>query len=1066
MTDDAGSHDAPFADLRRHLGDALLAGLDPERAIVMLWSLDGERIFAASRAAIRFFGGFASEDLTGRRFGPALPSTTRIAEISRRLDNDEQPRAERIRFFIGSRSDLLSCVCRRIATENGDEALLVIANDPRSVGRSPELMPGLLAARPAAPDTAASKAMVDAEPSAVEAPPTPLPIALKSRAPLPRRPVRFVFETDAAGRIAQLSPQLAEIVGAERATLVGRTFAEVGGALGVSGAEAVTSRLDRGEGWQGVALEWPVGTTSLRVPVELSGLPLYDAERRPRGFRGFGVIRLDTVSEEKLSEAERRPDAVAEPALLPGVTEPPAEERTAAPAIAASGPEPSNIVALGSARTQPPASQPAASQRLPTPEGANENAPATTVSGPPAAPRPATPAEETEKRLSTTDRNAFREIARALGARLADDMPEPPGATRRNARVETLPAPAIVAPPATAVVEPPAPPAAMSEASAGLVTRQAATQAEPAGQDLAETSAVDLKPGVAVVADTAAEPKPDEFAEPEFSEPEFADPQFAEHEPAEHEPVEPSPAETMDTGTADAILDQLPIGILVTGGSDVLFLNRTLLDLLGQEDIAAVRDLGAPSVFFDKLPEINAAGIERRSLMLADGSRTDVIAHAQAIDWHGTPATLVSIRSAALPHPAPSENAGVQAADPAPVPLANPAPAPDLSLLESRAVDLQQRLRSVEAEREEFRAILDTATDGVISLDAEGRITGLNRSAEALFGVDQNEVAGQRFSVLLAGESHASALDYLDGLKSGGVASVLNDGREVIAREKKGGRIPLFMTLGRISDRDSGRFCAVLRDLTAWKKAEAELTDSKRVAERASQMKSDFLAKISHEIRTPMNAIIGFSEVMRTEQFGPIGSERYRDYLGDIHRSGEHVISLVNDLLDLSKIEAGRAELAFTSVSLNDIVAECVSMMQPQAARERVIMRSNLAERMPHVVADERSIKQVVLNLLSNACKFNQPGGQVIVSTALSDNDEAVIRVRDTGIGMSEKDIEGAMQPFRQMSPTRRGGGTGLGLPLTKALIEANRASLTIRSAMTEGTLVEVTFPATRVLAE
>ena len=141
-------------------------------------------------------------------------------------------------------------------------------------------------------------------------------------------------------------------------------------------------------------------------------------------------------------------------------------------------------------------------------------------------------------------------------------------------------------------------------------------------------------------------------------------------------------------------------------------------------------------------------------------------------------------------------------------------------------------------------------------------------------------------------------------------------------------------------------------------------------------------------------------------------------------------------------------------------------MMQPQAARDRVIMRSNLAERMPHVVADERSIRQVVLNLLSNACKFNQPGGQVIVSTALSDHDEAVIRVRDTGIGMSEKDIEGAMQPFRQMSPTRRGGGTGLGLPLTKALIEANRASLTIKSAVTEGTLVEVIFPATRVLAE
>ena len=215
-----------------------------------------------------------------------------------------------------------------------------------------------------------------------------------------------------------------------------------------------------------------------------------------------------------------------------------------------------------------------------------------------------------------------------------------------------------------------------------------------------------------------------------------------------------------------------------------------------------------------------------------------------------------------------------------------------------------------------------------------------------------------------------------------------------------------------------------------------------------------------------MNAIIGFAEVMRTEQFGPIGSERYREYLGDIHSSGQHVISLVNDLLDLSKIEAGRAELSFTSVSLNGVVQDCVAMMQPQAARERVIMRSNLAENLPHVVADERSVKQVVLNLLSNACKFNQPGGQVIVSTCLSDDGEAIIRVRDTGIGMSERDIEGAMQPFRQMSPTRRGGGTGLGLPLSKALVEANRASLNIKSAVNQGTLAEIVFPVTRVLAD
>ena len=228
----------------------------------------------------------------------------------------------------------------------------------------------------------------------------------------------------------------------------------------------------------------------------------------------------------------------------------------------------------------------------------------------------------------------------------------------------------------------------------------------------------------------------------------------------------------------------------------------------------------------------------------------------------------------------------------------------------------------------------------------------------------------------------------------------------------------------------------------------------------------DFLAKVSHEIRTPLNAILGFAEVIIEERFGPLGNERYRDYLKDIHSSGAYVMSLVNDLLDLSKIEAGKLELNFASVDANRIVAECVSLMQPQANRERIIIRVSLAPRLPNLVADERSLRQIVLNILSNAVKYNEPGGQVIVSTALTDAGHAVIRIRDTGIGMSESELETALEPFRQVATSRRTGGTGLGLPLTKALVEANRASFTIKSAKQDGTLVEVSFPPTRVLAE
>ena len=246
---------------------------------------------------------------------------------------------------------------------------------------------------------------------------------------------------------------------------------------------------------------------------------------------------------------------------------------------------------------------------------------------------------------------------------------------------------------------------------------------------------------------------------------------------------------------------------------------------------------------------------------------------------------------------------------------------------------------------------------------------------------------------------------------------------------------------------------------------EEETRAAKREAEKAIAAKADFLAKVSHEIRTPLNAITGFAEVIMAERFGPIGNERYREYLKDIHAAGTHLVSLLNDLLDLSRIETGQLELAFANVSLNELTQQCVGIMQPHASRARIIIRTSLTTGLPQVVADERSLRQIVLNLLSNSIRFTGPGGQVIVSTVFADNGEAVLRVRDTGVGMSEKDIETAMEPFRQAATSGSwgSGGTGLGLPLTKALAEANRANFSIKSAPNAGTLVEVAFPPARV---
>jgi PAS domain S-box-containing protein len=486
-----------------------------------------------------------------------------------------------------------------------------------------------------------------------------------------------------------------------------------------------------------------------------------------------------------------------------------------------------------------------------------------------------------------------------------------------------------------------------------------------------------------------------------------------------------------------AMLDRLPVGVLIHRGGHILFANRSLLDLAGYEDIAALRDSGGFPRLFPGSPTLVDSEETGQRLPLSTRAAGSCLVDVRSgpVDWDGAPASLVMLQ------PLPDGDSGER--------------------LRRTEAELRERDQRVH----ELEAILDTATDGVIVVDETGRILSLNRSAEALFGYDQREVVGDAITVLLAPESHIVALDYLEGLRAPGVASLLNDGRDVMGRVRQGGSIPLFMTMGHVGEGPNRKFCAVLRDVTAFKKAEGELLSAKRAAEEASAQKSDLLAKISHEIRTPLNAIIGFAEVMLEERFGPVGNERYKDYLKDVHASGAHVISLVNDLLDLAKIEAGRMELAFTSVSLNELVSSCVALLQPQAARERIVMRTSFASKLPPVVADERSMRQIVLNLVSNAIKFTDAGGQVIVSTAVTDRGEVAFRVRDTGIGMTEAEVEAALEPFRQLATARKRGGTGLGLPLTKALVEANRGALQISSHPNEGTLVEVLFPPTRVLA-
>jgi signal transduction histidine kinase len=233
----------------------------------------------------------------------------------------------------------------------------------------------------------------------------------------------------------------------------------------------------------------------------------------------------------------------------------------------------------------------------------------------------------------------------------------------------------------------------------------------------------------------------------------------------------------------------------------------------------------------------------------------------------------------------------------------------------------------------------------------------------------------------------------------------------------------------------------------------------------AVAQKLDFLAKVSHEVRTPLNSILGFTELMLEERLGAIGNPRYKGYLEDIHQSGLYALSLLNDLLDISKIEAGKFELDFTSVELPELVEACAASLQPLAKRERILLRTSLAPNLPALLADRRRLKQILLNLLSNAIKFTNAGGQVIVSAGRIEGGALRLRVRDNGVGMSADEIAFAMQPFHQLDTApRKQVGTGLGLPVTKALVDANRARLLLTSERGAGTCADVIFPPERLV--
>ncbi len=544
------------------------------------------------------------------------------------------------------------------------------------------------------------------------------------------------------------------------------------------------------------------------------------------------------------------------------------------------------------------------------------------------------------------------------------------------------------------------------------------------------------------IASVTSEPPAAEITpEPATPEPE------APHAPAEWL-TEPAPPVHGHSARDRALLDLMPTGILIYRLDRLLYANPAFLARMGYTSMHALEHAGG----LDALhvgPGVSLASSTSQagtpvtiSAAIANGEQPLATTEAQlhTIDWDGESAHALIC---ALPQAATAVAAPVFVEHVVTESLATIPDAP-----EPEAGD---------ADAEDLAAILDTTAEGIVMFDADGNIHACNRSAEALFGYDGEALMQQNLVTLFAPESQHVVIDYLNSLKSQDIASLLDHGREVLGREKKGGVIPLAMIMGRTRP-DRPNFFAVFRDLSQSKKGESELKQARRLAHGAANAKADMLARISHEIRTPLNAIIGFAEVMISERFGSLGNERYGEYMKDIRASGERVIAIIDDLLELSRIETGKLDLNFANLNLNDLVEACVMVLQPQANRERIIIRTSLGHALPQVTADARAMRQITMNLVSNSIRLASAGGQVIVSTALNDRGEVCLRIRDTGHGLSEREVAAAMEPFRTPPPGDASDSSALSLSLTKALVEANRAQFNIKSAGNSGTLIEVVF--------
>ncbi len=363
-------------------------------------------------------------------------------------------------------------------------------------------------------------------------------------------------------------------------------------------------------------------------------------------------------------------------------------------------------------------------------------------------------------------------------------------------------------------------------------------------------------------------------------------------------------------------------------------------------------------------------------------------------------------------------------------------------------------------------SIFDVSEIGIVVTDYTGRIVRVNESFVRNYGWSRNELLHEdMISFVSPDEREAVRSNYEEFIKSG-----LRTSGELKLIRKEGTIANVLFTTATMELSQRRRFqVTTVMDISLRKKMEESLRKAKEDADSANHAKSTFLANMSHELRTPLNAILGFSEMMIKETFGALGHPKYKEYMEDVHGSAEHLLQIINEVLDMSKIEAERIELDEHRIRLVDLVNSVARMLASKAFSSGIEITVDLLDDAPDLWADERLIRQVLINLMTNAVKFSQPGGVVQVRSEILKGGALCLSIEDHGVGIPEGKIEQAMEPFGQVSEQAENAvhrqGTGLGLPLAKAMVELHGGRLSIESKENSGTTVFVELPAERLMA-